>query len=139
MTNKFLEYYSTQDKIDEMSEYVHLNFRLISTKMLSEMRRKLDINPSKTNEEGYQSLMYSLQGRMFNEMVYLMCGYCQAGGMKLEEIIPVTTLKLLLDLMQGKNPLEEEWNKRIVPLQKFNEFYLKEIDAIREHVEALPK
>lgn len=139
MTDKFLEYYSTPEKIAEMSEYVHLNYKLIATKMLSEMRRKLDINPSKTNEEGYTSLMYSLHGRLFNEMVYAFCGLCQAADMRFDEIIPRQTLLLLLDLLQGINPLNGKLNENVTPLDKFKTYYLKEIDAIRDHIEALPK
>ncbi len=46
MINKFEEYYKDNDeRSKQFSMYVHMNFRLILTKMLSEMRRKLDIVP----------------------------------------------------------------------------------------------
>src|ERR1700685_4432185 len=107
MKDKFLEYYNTEEKISEMSEYVHLNFKLIHTKMLSEMRRKLDMSnpPDMSNRDGYLSLMISLYGRMFNEMVYSLCGFCQSLDVKASEIIPQPTLKIFLDLWEGKNAL----------------------------------
>src|SRR5208283_1099163 len=83
----------------------HLNFKLIQTKMISEMRRKFDIKPSRDNSEGYISLMVSLYGRMFNEMIYSLAGICQSCDMKLTKIAPPLTLSLLLDLIEGKNPL----------------------------------
>ena len=85
MKDKFTEYYSTPEKIAELSEYVHLNFRVIMTKMQSEMRRKLDIEPNMENRDGYYSLMLSLQGRLFNEMVYSLVSVLQSmnnGGTK---------------------------------------------------------
>ncbi len=102
MKDKFTEYYSSEEKITEMSEYVHINFKLIETKMLSEMRRKLDIKPNMDNSDGYLSLMASLHGRMFNEMVYSLAGFCQSLNIKASDIVPETTLKIFLDLYEGK-------------------------------------
>jgi len=139
MTDKFAEYYNTPEKIKELSEYVNLNFRLIWTKMLSEMRRKLDIKPNLENSEGYISLMMSLEGRLFNEMVYSLAGSCQSNKMKITEIIPPMTFLILFDFIEGKNPLNGKLRKDICSQEKFNEYYLEHINALREIVEALPK
>lgn len=139
MKDKFVKYYSTEEKIKEMSEYVHINFRLILTKMLSEMRRKLDIKPDQQNSEGYVSLMMSLQGRLFNEMVYSMCGSCQSHNMKITEVVPPITLLMLLELMKGINPLQGHLRRDVVDLDVFNKYYLEHVDELREVLEALPK
>lgn len=60
MKDKFKDYYNSEERIKELSEYVHLNFKLIHTKMVSEMRRKLDITPDLSNTDGYASLLISL-------------------------------------------------------------------------------
>ncbi len=137
--NNFQKYQDTLARQEEFSTYVHLNFRLIMTKMQSEMRRKLDIEPSKDNDNGYYDLMGSLSGRLFNEMVYSLCGMLQAWDMKFTDLIPNTTTLMLLDLMAGKNPLNGEIRKDIVDLYVFNKYYLDHIAVLRKHVEALPK
>lgn len=138
--DKFQKYYSQEEKIREMSEYVHLNFRLIMTKMTSEMRTKLDIKPDYENSEGYMSLMASLQGRLMNEMVYSMAGLCQSLNMSLLEILPPTTLIMILELMKGINPLHGVIRKDgIVNIETFNKYYLENIKELRENIEALPK
>lgn len=138
--DKFAKHCSSQEKIDEFSEYVHLNFKLILTKMISEMRRKLDIEPDMSNSEGYVSLMVSLYGRMFNEMVYSLAGISQATNAPVNEIIPQTTLKVFLDLYEGKNPLEGRLRTDVKEdLAGFKRYYLKHIDELRENIEALPK
>src|ERR1700683_1254396 len=104
--DKFVKYYDNEEKIKELSQYVHENFKLIHTKMISEMRRKLDITPEMDNRDGYLSLMVTLYGRMFNEMVYGLSGICQSIQRDASAIIPNSTLKILLDLYEGKNPLE---------------------------------
>lgn len=140
MTDKFCEYYNTPEKIQELSEYVHLNFKLIHTKMLSEMRRKLDISPNMDNSEGYVSLMISLYGRMFNEMIYSFCGICQSTSMKASEIIPETTLKIFLDIWEGNNPLKGRLRTDIKEdLEGFKKYYLENIDELRKNIDALPK
>jgi hypothetical protein len=141
MTDKFAEYYNADPKrIDELSEYVHLNFKLIHTKMISEMRRKLDIQPDMKNSEGYLSLMVSLYGRMFNEMVYSLCGLCQSCNMKASEIIPESTLKIFLDLWEGKNALQGRMRTDVKEdLEGFKKYYLNNIEELRAHEEALPK
>lgn len=140
MSDKFAEYYNTPEKIQELSEYVHLNFRLIQTKMLSEMRRKLDITPDLENTEGYVSLMLSLYGRMFNEMTYGLCGICQSSETKVSDIIPETTLKIFLDLWEGKNPLNGRLRTDVKDdLVGFKKYYLENIDELRSNKEALPK
>ena len=137
--NKFEKYYSTDEKISELSEYVHINFHLISTKMISEMRRKLDISPSLSNAE-YISLLVSLYGRMFNELVYSLCGLCQSTSVKCKEILPLTTLQILLDLLEDKNVLNGRMRNDIkTTLENKNEYYLKHIDELRKVIEALPK
>jgi hypothetical protein len=140
MKNKFQKYYADEEKVEEMSLYVHNNFKLIMVKMASEMRRKLDIEPDPANASGYFDLMASLQGRMFNEMVYSLAAICQVLEMKLQDIIPKETLLILFDLMRGENPLNGELRKDVPDdLNGFKEYYLKEIEALREVVEALPK
>lgn len=138
--DKFVEYYNTDEKIEELSQYVHENFKLIHTKMISEMRRKLDITPDMQNPDGYVSLMVSLYGRMFNEMVYSLAGISQATGSKASEIIPQTTLKVFLDLYEGKNPLGGRIRTDVKEnLEGFKKYYLENIDALREAKNALPK
>lgn len=139
MKDKFTSYYSNEKRIEELSDYVHLNFRLIMTKMQSEMRRKLDIEPNKTNEGGYYSLMCSLQGRLFNEMVYSLCGICQGLDMKFTDVIPENTVRILLELMANENPLKGKHREGMVSQEAFNQYYLKEIDDLRKNLEALPK
>lgn len=142
MKDKFEEYYSTPERIAELSEYVHLNFKLIQTKMISEMRRKLDIDPDVTmqNSEGYVSLMVSLFGRMLNEMVYSACGVCQTAKITLTQLLPPITLSIILDLMMGINPLNGKLRNDIPnDLEKFKKYYTENIDKLRKEIEALPK
>ncbi len=138
--DKFAQHYSSEEKIEEFSEYVHLNFKLIMTKMTSEIRRKLDINPDMQNSDGYVSLMVSLYVRMFNEMVYSLAGISQATNTPVNEIVPDTTLKILLDLWEGKNPLNGRLRTDVKEnLAGFKRYYLEHIDELRENLEALPK
>lgn len=137
--DKFTKYYGDPKKVEEMSEYVHLNFRLIMTKMVSEMRRKLHIAPDRQNTEGYMSLLASLQGRLMNEMVYSMAGLCQSVNMKLTEILPPMTLIWILEMMKGLNPLNGALRQEMVDLDTFNKYYMENIAELRENVEALPK
>jgi hypothetical protein len=140
MTDKFAQYYDSEEKIQELSEYVHLNFKLIQTKMISEMRRKLDINPDMENSEGYVSLMVTLYGRMFNEVIYSLMGICQATSMKASEIIPTDTLIIFMDLWEGKNPLQGRIRNDVKEdLEGFKKYYLANIDELRKNIETLPK
>jgi|ERR1700679_812596 len=138
--DKFAEFYNDENKIEELSEYVHINFKLIHTKMLSEMRRKLELTPDMQNSDGYVSLMVSLYGKMFNEMVYSLAGISQATNTKVSDIIPATTLKVFLDLWEGKNPLEGRMRTDVKDdLEGFKKYYLENIDSLRQVSEALPK
>ncbi len=140
MVDKFAQYYSTEERIEELSEYVHLNFKVICTKMISEMRRELDITPDQENKDGYLSLQASIFGRMFNEMVYSMCGVCQCLRMKITEIVPALTLMIIFDLIEGKNPLKGAMRSDVKhDLKKFQKYYDENIDNLRSIVEALPK
>jgi hypothetical protein len=140
MSDKFKEYYNTDEKIQELSEYVHLNFKLIHTKMISEMRRKLHLTPDKENSDGYLSMMVSLYGRMFNELVYGLAGISQATETKVSEIIPKNTLKVFLDLYEDKNPLEGRIRTDVKEdLEGFKKYYLENIDQLRAIDECLPK
>ncbi len=140
MNDKFAAYYSNEKRIQELSDYVHENFKLIQTKMISEMRRKLDITPDMSNRDGYISLMVSLYGRMFNEMIYSLAGMSQSTNVKASEIVPETTLKVFLDLYEGKNPLNGRMRTDVKEdLEGFKKYYLENIDALREVKEALPK
>lgn len=140
MVDKFAEYYSDEEKIADLSQYVHENFKIIHTKMISEMRRKLDITRDMENTEGYVSLMVSLHGRMFNEMVYCLAGYCQSLKLLASEIIPTSTLDILISLLRGINPLAGEIRNdvRNEP-DNFKKLYLECVDELREIVEGLPK
>lgn len=138
--DKFANYYKDEDKIQELSEYVHLNFKLIHTKMLSEMRRKLDIAPDMTNQEGYLSLMISLYGRMFNEMIYSLAGFCQSLEISLDKIIPITSLKIFMDLWEGNNPLKGRLRSDVKDdIKGFHKYYCENIEKLREDKNALPK
>lgn len=138
--DKFADYYNTEERIQELSQYVHENMKVISTKMISEMRRKLDITPEMQNTDGYVSLLVSLQGRMFNELVYGLSAICQNLNMKVHEIVPIQTLNILLKLLKDENPLnglprndvksDPEWVKK---------YYEPVIEELRSIVEALPK
>lgn|SRR5574338_199514 len=139
MKDKFVKYYQSEEKIKELSQYVHENFKLIHTKMLSEMRRKLDINADMTNSEGYASLMVSLYGRMFNELVYGLAGISQSTGVKAADIIPAATIKIFLDLYEGKNPLNGRLRNDVKDnLEGFKKYYLENIDELRDCKTALP-
>lgn len=138
--DKFAYYYRDQEKIKELSKYVHENFKLIHTKMISELRKKLDITPDINNYDGYLSLMVSLYGRMFNELVYGLAGISQATNTKVSEIIPETTLKVFLDLWEGKNPLNGRMRTDVKEdLEGFKKYYLENVDNLRKCKEALPK
>ncbi len=137
--DKFAKYYNNQEKIDELSQYVHENFKLIHTKMISEMRRKLDISPNMDNRDGYLSMMVSLYGRMFNELVYGLAGISQSCHTPSSSIIPQTTIKILLDLYEGKNPLEGRLRSDVKEdLEAFRKYYLENIDELREVQNARP-
>lgn len=141
MSDKFAEYYlNKQDRIEELSEYVHINFKLIHTKMISEMRRKLEITPDMSNSDGYVSLTVSLYGRMFNELVYGLAGVSQSTKTPVNQIVPDTTLKILLDMWEGKNPLNGRMRSDVKDdIEGFKKYYLDHIDELRECKEALPK
>jgi len=140
MTDKFAEYYGKEYRMRELSEYVHLNFKLIHTKMISELRRKLDVTPDMNNSDGYVSLMVSLYGRMFNELVYGLSGISQSTGVSVSEIIPQSTIKVFLDLYEGKNPLNGRLRTDVKEdLEEFKKYYIENIDQLRNVKEALPK
>jgi len=140
MTDKFAEYYSSKERQEELSQYVHENFKIIQSKMISEIRRKLDITPDMENTDGYVSLMVSLHGRMFNEMVYSLCGMCQSTRTKATEIIPIQTIDVLICILNDVNPLKGEIRSdvRNEP-DKFKKLYLECINELREIKEGLPK
>ncbi len=138
--DKFAEYYNSPKRIQELSEYVHMNFKLIHTKMISEMRRKLDITPDLQNTDGYLSLLISLFGRMFNELVYSLAGVCQSSNLNAREIIPLQTLRMFLNILEGKNPLNGHERTDVKDdFEGFKNYYKENIDKLREHIEALPK
>jgi hypothetical protein len=140
MSDKFVKYYSNDEKIKELSEYVHQNFKMIMTKMASEMRRKLDIKPDMENSEGYQSLMYSLAGRMFNEMVYCLGGMSQSNGISVLEIVPVITWEVLFKMIEGNFKIDDVRESLILKNRKdFEKYYTTHIDELRKNIEALPK
>jgi hypothetical protein len=140
MKDKFADYYNTPERIDELSEYVHQNFCIIQTKMISEMRRKLDITADRDNIDGYSSLMISLYGRMFNEMVYGLCGFCQTYRMHPKQIVPIVTMKILLNLFEGQNPLNGLPRDDVKSNRDdFVNMYNDCIDDLRSVIEALPK
>ncbi len=140
MKDKFAEYFNSEIKIKELSEYVHLNFKLIQTKMISEMRRKLDITPDLKNTDGYVSLMVSLYGRMFNELVYGLAGISQSTQFPVAKIVPPETIKVFLDLYEGKNPLQGRLRSDVKEdLEGFKKYYLENIDQLRADEDCLPK
>lgn len=138
--DKFAKYYSSEERQEELSQYVHENFKLIMTKMASEMRRKLNITPDLSNSDGYVSLYLSLQGRLFNEMVYSMCGSLQGFKMTLAEVLPPATIIMILDLIAGKNPLNGMPRTDVADdLKGFQKYYLEQIDELRKNLDSLPK
>ncbi len=138
--DKFAEYFKDEKRVKELSEYVHKNFHLIATKMTSEMRRKLDIKPDLENSEGYVSLMVTLYGRMFNELVYSLCGICQAFNLELKHILPIDTIRIFKNLLDGKNELNGLPRKDVNSTKHQKEdYYLEYIDFIRKVEEALPE
>jgi hypothetical protein len=105
-----------------------------------EIVRKLDIQINMNNSDGYLSLMVSLFGRMFNELVYSLAGVCQSLNIKASEIISELTMKILLDLFEGKNPLNGRLRTDVKEdLQGFKKYYLDHIDDLRNIDECLPK
>ena len=141
MTDKFLEYMNKPGEMENFSQYVHQNMKIINTKMLSEMRRKLEMgDPDMSNSNGYVSLMASLYGRMFSEMFYGMCGFCQALKCPASEMINIVTLSMLTSLLQGKNPLNGLPRSDVKEdKQEFERLYLECIDHLRKVTEALPR
>ncbi len=138
--DKFLEYYKDPERLQELSQYVHENFKLIQTKMMSEMRRKLDIDPSMDNSTGYLSLICTLYGRMVNEVVYALCALSQSCKVPGDQIIPQHSFKMLLDLYEGKNVLEGRLRTDVKEdIIGFRKYYLENIDELRSYAEALPK
>lgn len=138
--DKFAKYYGDERKIQELSQYVHENFKLIQTKMISELRKKLNITPDMQNSDGYVSLIVSLYGRMFNELVYGLAGISQATNVKVSDIIPELTIKVFLDLLEGKNPINGRMRTDVKEdIEGFRKYYLENIDALRAVKEAFPK
>ena len=139
--DKFAAHFNTPEKIEELSTYVHLNFHLIQTKMVSEMRRKLDLTPDLVNSDGYVSLMVSLYGRMFNELTYGLAGMCQTFKLKLPEIVPPATIDILFQLIQGNNPLGGKIRKDLnhISKEERDAYYLRHIQELRRNLDALPK
>ncbi len=140
MKDKFAEYYSTEERVKELSQYVHENFKIIQTKMISEMRRKLDIAPDYQNRDGYVSLMVSLYGRMFNEMVYGLAGFCNNPGIDGTQIISIHTIDILITLLKGESPLNGKIRTDVKNNpEAFKKMYLDCIEELREVKEGLPK
>jgi hypothetical protein len=141
MEDKFAKYYlNNPERIKELSHYVHLNFQLIHTKMISEMRRKLDISADLQNSDGFVSLILSLHGRIFNEMVYSLSSICQSTKMKASDIIPKETVEIFLNLLEGKNPLNGGPRSDVkYDLEGVKKYYAENIDELRGNIEALPK
>lgn len=139
--DKFVAYYNTPERLEELSDYVHLNFHLIQTKMVSEMRRKLNITPDLENSDGYGSLSASLYFRMFNEIMYGMAGMCQAFDLKFNEVVAPSTMEILFMLMKGENPLGGKLRTDLnhISQERRNTYYLTYIDELRKNLEALPK
>jgi hypothetical protein len=106
--------------------------------MLSEMRRKLDIKADRENAEGYVSLMVSIQGRLFNEMIYALDGTCQSISLDARQVIPPATQRMILQLLNGENPLNGEIRTDVVSKEEFYKYYLENINALRDNKEALP-
>lgn len=141
MTDKFVKYMSTEERMKDFSQYVHENMKIIHTKMLSEMRRKLDMGePDMSNSNGYLSLMVSTYGRMFNEIVYGCCGICQSTKIHPREVINLQTLRMLVSLLEGKNPLNGLPRLDVnEDKENFQRLYLECIDDLRRVKEGLPK
>ncbi len=138
--DKFEAYYNSEEKIQELSQYVHENVKLIHTKMLSEMRKKLDITPDPLNSDGYISLMVSLYGRMFNELVYGLAGISQFSGVAASEIISPSTITIFRNLMNGENHLKGLLRTDVEDdIDGFRKFYLENINDLRKYIGALPK
>ena len=139
--DKFAVYYNTPEKINELSTYVHLNFHLIQTKMISEMRRKLDITPDLINSDGYVSLMITLYGRMFNELIYGLAGLCQSFNLDIKEVTPPKTIDIMFQLIEGDNPLNGKPRKDLdhISKEERDQYYLRHIQELRKNLEALPK
>jgi hypothetical protein len=140
--DKFASYYNNEDRIQELSNYVHQNMKVIMTKMISEIRRDLDMEApvGLDNRDGYLSLLCSLHGRMFNEIVYSSAGICQSAHIKFTQMIPHTTIEILFKLIQDINPLNGQKHTDVKEnLEGFKAYYLTQIDKLRAVVEALPK
>lgn len=137
--NKFEEYMKNNE--ENLSKYVHFNVKLIATKMISEMSRKLDVYTTPHEQEDFFSLMISLHGRMFNEIIYALSGFSENFNLKFYEIISPLTLKLLFSLMkEEKIDLNEIKDTQLsVNSQEFKDFYEKNIEEITSFKEALPK
>jgi hypothetical protein len=137
--DKFASYYNTDEKIQEFSEYVHQNFKLIHVKMISELRKKLDITPDMQNSDGYLSLMNSIYGRMFNEFVYGLAGICQSTKTSVKDLIPDQTIRIFLNLYEGKNPLEGRMRTDVkADIEGFKKYYFENIDELKKNKDALP-
>lgn len=140
MTDKFAAYYNTEERIEELSQYVHENFKVIHTKMCSEMRRKLDLTADLQNTDGYVSLSVTLYARMFHELVYGLSGMCQCFKMEASQIISLPTLHVLLKLLQNENPLNGFPRSDIKhDPHWYEKYYEPVIDELRSVVEALPR
>ena len=77
---------------------------------------------------------------MFNELVYGLAGISQSSKAPVSEILPQTTIKVFLDLYEGKNPLNGRMRTDVKEdLESFKKYYLDNIEDLREKKEALPK
>jgi hypothetical protein len=73
-------------------------------------------------------------------MVYGLSGICQSMQTDASAIIPKSTLKILLDLYEGKNPLEGRLRTDVEEdLEAFKKYYLENIQSLRSEKNALPK
>lgn len=143
---KLHDFFATQENVDALSKYVELNFNMIMTKMQSEMRRKHEIPPENTNENGYYDLLVTLYSCMFSEMVIAFSGICRSTDAKFIDCIPKNVLLSLLDLLQAKtlDPVIPEILKMrrenmAKDRETFNDYYISQIDELRNNLEALPK
>jgi hypothetical protein len=137
MKDKFKERYSQDHQVKELAQYVHENFKLIIAKMASEMAKKLDIKGDRQNSEGYVSMVITIQGALFNEMVVSLCSTCQALNLEAFEIVPAYTVQILADLLEGNNPLHGGERTDVVnDIEGFRKYYDTHIQRLRESAEA---
>lgn len=117
--------------------YTHQNFKLIVVKIVSEMRRKLDITPDIHNRS-YVTLQIEILMALFQESFMELCGILQTFNVQSSQITDKDFMIMLKTFVNGKNPFAGIPRESIDEFEDFHKFYNEHVNALRENEDALP-